>query len=79
MATAYTFNRRQEMPQTILSPTLFAEMASFLLADCAMDSVFAIVGLDADTILDQNCVFELMKELRLVQISLLLTEFLMRC
>lgn len=61
---AYNFNRRQHMPQTILSPRLFAEMASFLLHDCAMDNVFAIVGIDADTILDSNCVYELMQELR---------------
>lgn len=33
-----------------------------------MDNIFAIVGLDADTILDQNCVYELMKELRFVKL-----------
>ena len=32
-----------------------------------MDNVFAIVGLDADTILDSNCVYELMHELRFVE------------
>lgn len=64
--TAYNFNRRLETPKSILSPRLFAEMATFLLDDCGMDSVFAIVGLDADTILDSNCVYELMNELRLV-------------
>jgi chitin synthase len=64
--TVYNFNLRNMRPATIFTPRLFGEMAYFLLDDCKMHNVFGLVGLDADTVLDSRCVYELLKESRLV-------------
>ncbi|KAH8653564.1 chitin synthase-domain-containing protein [Xylariales sp. PMI_506] len=61
---AWNFNNRLEKPATILSPALFGEMASFVLDDCGVAHIDALVGMDADTVFDPICVSELIKESR---------------
>lgn len=63
---AWNFNNREKSPATISSPKLFGEMASFVLDDCGMDDVSALVGMDADTVFDPLCISELIKESRYV-------------
>lgn len=59
----YKYNTRNERPQTVFSPTFFAEMATFL-ADAQIDNVTHLIGMDADTVFEDTCVYELLKQSR---------------
>jgi hypothetical protein len=63
---AWNFNNRAHTPATIFSAALFGEMASFILDDCGIEHVSALVGMDADTVFDTICIAELIKESRYV-------------
>jgi chitin synthase len=60
----HTFNVRSENPTAIFSPELFDEMSSFLIDDAGINQVTFLVGMDADTVFDDDCVAELLKEAR---------------
>lgn len=61
---AWNFNNRAQTPATIFSTSLFGELASFILDDCGIEHVDALVGMDADTVFDPICISELIKESR---------------
>lgn len=60
----YNFNRRTEAPLTVFSPGFFNDMASFLTLDANMDNVVHLIGMDADTVFDKNCIYELLQQSR---------------
>ncbi|KAJ9240907.1 CAZyme family GT2 [Paecilomyces variotii] len=59
----YNYNVRAEHPETIFSPRFFGFMASFL-KEAGIDNVDHLVGMDADTVFDDYCISELLKESR---------------
>ena len=60
----YNFNRRHEHPNTIYSPTFFNEMCEFMVDDAQMDWCEHLVGMDADTVFAEDCVYQLLEESR---------------
>jgi chitin synthase len=60
----YNFNIRAEHPEVVFSTEFFSEMASFLTMDGGMQYVTYLVGMDGDTVFDDTCVSELLKEAR---------------
>ncbi|GME48652.1 putative glycosyltransferase family 2 protein [Neofusicoccum parvum] len=60
----YKYNIRHERPESIFKPEFFAEMATFL-AGAGMDHVDDLIGMDADTVFEDICVSELLKQARL--------------
>ncbi|KAL1847191.1 hypothetical protein Plec18170_008755 [Paecilomyces lecythidis] len=59
----YNYNVRAEHPETVFSPRFFGFMASFL-KESGIDNVDHLVGMDADTVFEDNCISELLKESR---------------
>ncbi|GAD96190.1 hypothetical protein MYCGRDRAFT_51574 [Paecilomyces variotii No. 5] len=59
----YNYNVRAEHPETVFSPRFFGFMASFL-KESGIDNVDHLVGMDADTVFEDNCIAELLKESR---------------
>lgn len=59
----YNYNVHAERPETIFSPKFFGFMASFL-KESGIDNVDHLVGMDADTVFDDYCISELLKESR---------------
>lgn len=60
----YKFNRRDSNPPlAMLTPKLFAELTSFL-EKASLRSVDYVIGMDADTRFDPECVFNLMQTAR---------------
>ena len=60
----HKFNQRNTKPSTgILSPGFFAQVSDFLIK-VSMPSVEYVVGMDADTRFDAECVFNLMQTVR---------------
>ncbi|KAF2225412.1 chitin synthase-domain-containing protein [Elsinoe ampelina] len=57
----YNYSRRHEKPTTIFTPTFFDHMAEYL-SEAGIDKVDGLVGMDADTLFDKDCVAELLKE-----------------
>lgn len=60
----YNFNIRDQKPAVIFSQAFFAQMASFLINDAGQDRVDHLVGMDADTVFDKQCIAELLKQSR---------------
>jgi chitin synthase len=60
----YNFNRRGESPSTVFSPGFFDTMCSFIADDGGMDEVVHLVGMDADTVFDDDCIYELLEQSR---------------
>jgi len=60
----YNFNIRHQRPSARFSPEFFGEMTAFLQYDSQMEMVDVLVGMDADTVFDDSCVSELLKESR---------------
>ncbi|KAK5089666.1 hypothetical protein LTR24_006034 [Lithohypha guttulata] len=59
----YNFNMRDEKPKVIFSSEFFAHMAKFLL-EAQFDRVDQLVGMDADTVFDERCIWNLLNESR---------------
>jgi chitin synthase len=60
----HTFNTRDTLPSAIFSLEFFNEMSSFLINDAGISYVDFLVGMDADTVFDDACVQELIREAR---------------
>lgn len=60
----YNFNRRNSAPNTVFSPEFFNHMATFLLADANIENVTHLIGMDADTVFDERCIWELLQQSR---------------
>nr|KAK5444925.1 hypothetical protein LTR18_004630 [Exophiala xenobiotica] len=60
----YKYNLRTEKPKVIFSPTFFGEMASFLASDAGIKHADYLIGMDGDTVFEEACVSELLKESR---------------
>ena len=60
----YNFNRRSEAPKTIFDAAFFNDMASFLLRDAGIENVVHLIGMDADTVFDDDCIYELLEQSR---------------
>ena len=65
----YNFNIREQRPQVIFSPRFFQEMGTYLIKDSEITNVTHLVGLDADTVFEESCVAELLKESRYVFVT----------
>lgn len=59
----YNFNMREERPKVIFSSEFFAHMTKFLL-EAQFDRVDQLVGMDADTVFDERCIWNLLNESR---------------
>jgi len=59
----YNFNRRHEKPLTIFSPELFNDFAEFLISH-GLERVDYLAGMDADTVFDDTCIWEMIKMMR---------------
>jgi len=59
----YNFNMREERPKVIFSSEFFAHMTKFLL-EAQFDRVDQLIGMDADTVFDERCIWNLLKESR---------------
>jgi chitin synthase len=60
----YNFNRRRDSPSTVFSPNFFDTMCSFVENDGGMDEVVHLIGMDADTVFDDDCIYELLEQSR---------------
>ena len=58
----YKFNVRRSKPETVFSPYLFHSMTTWLMRDVGVDQVDHLIGMDADTVFDKDCISELLKE-----------------
>jgi chitin synthase len=59
----YNFNVRLERPETIFTSTFFAHMAAFI-NEAGLDRVDHLIGMDADTVFDDDCINELLLQSR---------------
>jgi len=60
----FNFNHRARPSPAIFSRSLFSDMSRWLSGDGGIEHVDVLVGMDADTVFDDDCVFELLKESR---------------
>ncbi|KAJ8118107.1 hypothetical protein OPT61_g839 [Boeremia exigua] len=60
----YNFNRRLEKPHTIFSPGFFDHLCSFLIQDAAINYCEHLIGMDADTVFADDCIYEMLQESR---------------
>jgi chitin synthase len=58
----YKFNIRHTNPGTIFSRRFFQSMVHWLSRDVGVNTVDHLVGMDADTVFDTDCIFQLLKE-----------------
>jgi|SRR5579859_1346162 len=59
----YNFNRRHEKPETMFSPDVFNEFAEFFVSN-GLEKVDFLAGMDADTVFDDTCIWEMIKVIR---------------
>lgn len=59
----YNFNRRHENPMTMFSPELFNEFSEFFISN-GLEKVDFLAGMDADTVFDDTCIWEMIKGIR---------------
>lgn len=59
----YHYSNRSDALPTIFNPAVFDHLGS-ILTDCGLDTVDYLCGMDGDTEFDNDCVFELIKEMR---------------
>jgi chitin synthase len=60
----YKFNLRQAHLEGIFSPLYFNSLSSFLVNDALIENVTFLVGMDADTVFAEDCVYELLQQSR---------------
>lgn len=60
----FNFNRRLENPNTVFSPDFFNDMCAFLLRDSKMTYCDHLIGMDADTVFADDCIWQLLQESR---------------
>ena len=60
----YKFNLRHEQPKVIFTPEFFSEMSDWLVDDAEMDVVDHLIGMDADTVFEEDCISHLVVESR---------------
>lgn len=60
----YKFNVRASNPSSIFSPYFHSSMTSWLEHDVGADQIDHLIGMDADTVFDKNCISHLLKESR---------------
>ncbi|GAM87563.1 hypothetical protein ANO11243_055900 [Dothideomycetidae sp. 11243] len=58
----YYYNLRNTTPTTVLTPQLFDRMACWVAQAARLEKVDALIGMDADTILKSDCIYELVQE-----------------
>ncbi|KAH8653342.1 chitin synthase-domain-containing protein [Xylariales sp. PMI_506] len=58
----YNFNRRAERPKVIFAPPFFHCMADWLQNDVGFDRCDILIGMDADTVFENDCISELIRE-----------------
>ncbi|KAH6661362.1 chitin synthase-domain-containing protein, partial [Truncatella angustata] len=58
----YNFNRRAERPKVVFAPVFFEAMANWLHNEAEFDMVDVIIGMDADTVFDRDCISHLVTE-----------------
>ncbi|KAJ4260592.1 hypothetical protein NW762_007335 [Fusarium torreyae] len=58
----YKFNIRNTNPTTIFSPRFMLSMSDWLSQEVRVNHVDHLIGMDADTVFDENCISELLKE-----------------
>ncbi|KAF4963324.1 hypothetical protein FSARC_8655 [Fusarium sarcochroum] len=58
----YKFNIRNTNPSTIFSSRFMLSMSDWLSQEVKVNYVDHLIGMDADTIFDENCISELLKE-----------------
>ncbi|ETS76038.1 hypothetical protein PFICI_12982 [Pestalotiopsis fici W106-1] len=56
------FNKRAEQPKVVFSPPFFKAMASWLQNDAGFDRVDVLIGMDADTVFETDCISHLVTE-----------------
>ncbi len=59
----YNFNRRHGKPETMFSPDVFNEFAEFFVSN-GLEKVDFLAGMDADTVFDDTCIWEMIKVIR---------------
>jgi chitin synthase len=60
----YKHSILQTSSSTIFSRKFFSSMSDWLRQDVGMDEVDSLIGMDADTVFDRNCISELLRESR---------------
>lgn len=60
----YNYNRRFEKPDTIMNQEYFDTMATWLSEDAGFERVDSLIGMDADTVFDDVCAYELIQSSR---------------
>ena len=58
----YKFNIRHTNPPMVFSQGFFNSMANWLIRDVQVDQVDHLIGMDADTVFDKDCIANLLKE-----------------
>ncbi|UKZ75004.1 hypothetical protein TrVFT333_002676 [Trichoderma virens FT-333] len=58
----YKFNIRAQNPSTLFSREFLDSMTTWLTDDIKVGSIDYLVGMDADTVFEERCIFELLKE-----------------
>ena len=58
----YKYNIRQTNPKTVFSRHLLSSMTNWLSHHVGADEVDHLIGMDADTVFDTDCIYELLKE-----------------
>ncbi|KAI1859957.1 uncharacterized protein JN550_011768 [Neoarthrinium moseri] len=58
----FNFNRRNERPKVVFSPTFFTSMADWLQNEAGFDRVDILIGMDADTVFEEDCISHLVEE-----------------
>ncbi|CAI6095096.1 unnamed protein product [Clonostachys chloroleuca] len=58
----YKYNIRNTKPPTIFSPRFFLSMTDWLSQEVKVNEIDHLIGMDADTTFEENCISELLKE-----------------
>lgn len=58
----FNFNIREKKPKVIFSPYFFSTLSSWLTHDAGMQRVDVLIGMDADTVFENNCIAALLEE-----------------
>lgn len=58
----HNFNLRHQRPKVIFRPEFFKAMTDFLVKDAGMDHCEFLIGMDADTIFQEDCISHLVEE-----------------
>lgn len=58
----HNFNKRAERPKVVFAPPFFEAMASWLQNDAGFEQVDVLIGMDADTVFETDCISHLITE-----------------